>query len=166
MDIVNILAINIRDDPAGFQIFGFAGVLVNILRILIPILLVVLGSIDLSKAVIAQKDDDIKKAQSTLVKRVIAGLVIFFIPAIVLMVMNLAGNEATTGEGQNCWRCFVDSPMQCIRDGREMANNPNMNGSGGLRLCSTFNNDASACNADPGCSCSGTNCSTCTTVGR
>ena len=58
-------------------------------RIIVPILIILLGTIDLSKAVIASKEDVIKKAQIDFIKRIIIGVAIFFVPALVDVVMDL-----------------------------------------------------------------------------
>lgn len=59
-------------------------------RIIIPILIILLGTVDLAKAVIASKEDVMKKAQSTFIKRLIVGLAIFFVPVFVDIIMDLA----------------------------------------------------------------------------
>lgn len=59
-------------------------------RIIVPILIILLGSLDLAKAVIAGKEEQMKKAQTTFIKRVILGLVVFFVPLLVDVVMWLA----------------------------------------------------------------------------
>ena len=63
-------------------ILDVVGTVVTIFKIAIPVILIILGSIELGKAVIASKDDEIKKATSGLIKRVIGAVVIFFIPTI------------------------------------------------------------------------------------
>lgn len=65
------------------QILGYV-------RIIVPILVIVLGTFDLAQAVIASKEDEMKKAQTTFIKRLILGLVVFFIPVVVNVVMWLA----------------------------------------------------------------------------
>lgn len=62
----------------------------DIVRIVVPILVIVLGLFDLSKAVIASKEDEMKKAQTIFIKRVIIGVVVFFVPLLVDLVMELA----------------------------------------------------------------------------
>ena len=52
---------------------NFVSTIVTIIKIVIPIILIVLGLLDLGKATIAQKDDEIKKAQMTFIKRIIGG---------------------------------------------------------------------------------------------
>ncbi len=82
--------------------------LMPIVQIGIPILLIVFGSIDLGKAVMANDDKEIKGATSKLIKRAIAAVVIFFIPFLVNLVMKIA---ATSGGGEangatkfaECW---------------------------------------------------------------
>ena len=60
------------------------------IRIIVPILIILLGSLDFAKAVVAGKEDEMRKAQKTFVKRVIAGIIVFFVPVIVNLVMQLA----------------------------------------------------------------------------
>lgn len=59
-------------------------------KILVPIILILLGMLDFGKAVIASKEDQMKKAQETFVKRIIAAVAIFFIPVLVDLLMELA----------------------------------------------------------------------------
>lgn len=59
-------------------------------KIIVPILIIVLGMLDFAKAAIASKDDEIKKAQSTFIKRLIAGVVVFLVPIIIDILMGFA----------------------------------------------------------------------------
>ena len=59
-------------------------------RIIIPILVIGLGTLDMAKAVIASKPDEMTKAQKTFVRRCIIGVVAFFIPTIMNILMYLA----------------------------------------------------------------------------
>ena len=66
--------------------------------------------IDLGKATIAQKDDEIKKAQMTFVKRIIAAVLVFFVVAIVQLVFGLL-HKAQDDGAQNplsCVACFMN----------------------------------------------------------
>ena len=62
----------------------------NIIQIAAPILLIVLGSVDLSGAVISNDNDAIKKATSKLVRRAIAAIAIFFVPLLVKLLLDMA----------------------------------------------------------------------------
>lgn len=59
-------------------------------KIIVPILVIILGTLDFAKAVIAGKEDDMKKAQKTFIKRLIIGVVFFFVPVFVDLLMGLA----------------------------------------------------------------------------
>lgn len=90
------------------QILGVVKSILTVIQIAVPILLIVMGSIDLMKAVMAGKDDEIKKAQTTFVKRAIAAVIVFFIPLFVNIIMGLvvvqndsAGNPV---KYQDCWK--------------------------------------------------------------
>lgn len=65
-----------------------------------PVLLILWGTIDLVKSVVAGKEDDIKKNQKTLVKRVISAVIIFLIPVAVSMLLGLIGSDDWTC----CWK--------------------------------------------------------------
>ncbi len=80
--------------------------LIKILMILIPIALIVYGTIDLGKAVIASDEKEVKAAQSRLIKRFIYAALIFFVPVLVSAVMNVIakGGEGDTTGWESCWR--------------------------------------------------------------
>ena len=59
-------------------------------RIIVPILVIGLGLVDLGKAVMASKEDEMRKAQKTFIKRIIIGVAFFFIPTLVNIIMWLA----------------------------------------------------------------------------
>ena len=52
--------------------------------------MIVLGSLDFAQAVFASSEDQIKKAQSKFVKRLIIGAVIFMIPSVLKVILTLA----------------------------------------------------------------------------
>ena len=59
-------------------------------KYIVPSLIIVYGSVDFFKAVIAQKEDDMKKAQKTFIKRIIMGILVFFVPVFINAIMSLA----------------------------------------------------------------------------
>ena len=60
----------------------------------VPILLVIWGSWDLGKAVMAQKEDEIKKGQNTFIKRLVAAAIVFFVVTIVTMLIGLVADDS------------------------------------------------------------------------
>ena len=77
------------------------------LQILIPIILVVLGSIDLVKAISAQKDDEIKKCQQIFVKRLISAALVFFVFVIVKLLISFVGRDENSNGIMMCAKCFI-----------------------------------------------------------
>lgn len=83
---------------------------VTIIKIVVPILLIVFGMLDLAKAVIASKEDEIKKAQMTFVKRLIAAVIVFFIVSLVQIVIRfVAGSDEDNV--MSCFNCFVSGSV-------------------------------------------------------
>lgn len=60
------------------------------IRIIVPILIILFGTVDFAKAVIAGKEENMKKAQGDFAKRVLIGVAIFFVPLLVNVIMDLA----------------------------------------------------------------------------
>ena len=61
------------------------------IRIAVPALVILLCSVDMLKAVIAQDDKEMQTALSRTIKRVIIGLAIFFIPTVLDVILDLVG---------------------------------------------------------------------------
>ena len=72
----------------------------------IPILLIILGTIDLGKAVIASDEKEVKAAQTRLIKRFIYAALVFFVTTLVSVLMNMVaqGGEGNTTSWESCWR--------------------------------------------------------------
>jgi len=108
MDLLNLF--QIADDACGYlePIVKFIkNGIMPIIQLGIPILLIVFGSIDLGKAVMSSDDKEIKGATGKLIKRIIAGVVVFFIPFLVNLVMNLISTSGTV-EGNTSWAACWD----------------------------------------------------------
>ncbi len=67
-------------------------------RIIIPGIILVLGTIDFMKAVIAQKEEEMKKAQMTFIKRLLIGVAVYFVPVLINAIIWVA-NIAWKGLG-------------------------------------------------------------------
>ncbi len=78
------------------------------IKVFVPIVLIILGMVDIFKAVIAQKDDDMKKAQGILIKRIIYAVLVFFIVAIVQFVFSAVDSNDEVGT-KSCINCFINN---------------------------------------------------------
>lgn len=65
--------------------------LLNYIKILGPILVVILSSLDFAKAIITSDDDTMKKAEKKLVIRLILAVALFLIPTLVSVLLNIFG---------------------------------------------------------------------------
>lgn len=68
---------------------------------------------DLAKAVMAQKEDEIKKGQQTFIKRIIAAVIVFFVITIVQMIISFISND--NDDITSCFNCFVNG-KNCTAD--------------------------------------------------
>lgn len=77
----------------------------NLIQIIIPIGLIIMGAVDLGKAVLSSDDKEIKMATSKLIKRAIAAVMIFFLVLIVKLVMGLISDsgDENTGDKSESW---------------------------------------------------------------
>lgn len=65
--------------------------LLNYVKILGPILVVILSSLDFAKAIIASDDENMKKAERKLMIRLILAVALFLIPTLVGVLLNIFG---------------------------------------------------------------------------
>lgn len=114
LDLFNVLACTGDNATAcGTTVgAGIPGSIVNIvhyvyigIQIIVPILLIIFGMIELAKAITAQKEDEIKKAQSGLMKKAIVAVIIFLVFSLVKFVFNFANSSS---DKQNIWTCISD----------------------------------------------------------
>jgi len=82
--------------------------IVTVVQIAIPILLVIMGSLDLFKGITAQKDDEMKKGQQMFIKRLVVAVIIFFVVIIVKLLISVVA-ESTSTNIVDCIDCFIDN---------------------------------------------------------
>lgn len=110
LDLVQIMATTCDQNLLPIVQFVRRGIF-PILQIGIPILLIVMGSIDLGKAVLSSDDKEIKGATSKLIKRAIAAVAMFFVTTIVSLLMGLfAKTDIDEGTDTTSWqKCWEDA---------------------------------------------------------
>lgn len=85
-----------------------------LLQILVPIGIVVMGSLDFLKATIASDSDKMKKSQKKFISRLTAGAITFFVFVIVRLVINMVdSNVGTESNYANCLKCLLSSSDGC-----------------------------------------------------
>ncbi len=112
---------NLCSDEGVRSTMRILGYVVMIIRWIAPLIIIIMGMIDFGKAVISSDDNAINKASKTLIRRIVAGIAIFFIPTIVLTILNItvsgvdietgATYKTTIGESTEfgaCTKCLFD----------------------------------------------------------
>ena len=87
-----------------YKLINTVSTIIKVIKFGVPILLIIFGMLDLGKAVVASKEDEIKKGQQMFIKRVISAVLVFFVVVVVQLVVNLASTDDTTETG-NIWNC-------------------------------------------------------------
>lgn len=80
-----------------WSILYYVDIAVTALFVIAPIVLLAIGIVDLVKAVTSQKDEEIKKATNLLIKKVVAGIVVFLMPILISLLLNVIGNNYSKG---------------------------------------------------------------------
>jgi len=99
------LCLNISDYLPGIEFnsgtCGFSERLIlwiaNIIRwvkYIVPVVVIVLGILDFMKAISADKEDEMKKAQQRFIRRLIAAALIFIVPFIIEFILNKMGFDS------------------------------------------------------------------------
>lgn len=80
---------------------------ISAIQVVTPLVLIITGMLDFLKATTASNEDGIKKAQQTFIRRLIAGAAVFFIIAIVKIVIGILNtNFSSTALG--CINSFIN----------------------------------------------------------
>ena len=99
--------------PIDSKLAFLVAVAVRLIQVGVPIILIVWGMLDLGKAVMAQKEEEIKKGQNTFIKRLIAAVIVFFVITIVKLVVGLFAGDAKGTDGKtSLWDC-VNEIVTC-----------------------------------------------------
>ena len=85
----------------------FVSAVVLVFQIAIPILLIILGMLDLGKAVTSNDEKQMKEAQKTLIKRIVYAVLIFFVIAIVKFVFGMLSQAGSKTDATSCIDCFI-----------------------------------------------------------
>jgi hypothetical protein len=88
------------------NIMGLMTTIVKILRYAIVGALILWGTIDMGKAVIAGDEKKIKEAQKPFVKRLVSAVIVFLIPYVISIVMGLVTTDTTY---KDCWNAAWDN---------------------------------------------------------
>lgn len=84
----------------------FVSGVIKVVQLLVPLIIIFVGMFEFFKAVINGDDKVYKETTSAFIKRIIAGVVIFLIIALVKLAFNIIGDEGKNS--LSCVSCFLD----------------------------------------------------------
>ena len=79
---------NVKSCHLSDKIINFAANILKWGKYFAPVLVIILSILDFIKAIAAQKDEDMKKAQERFIKRLIAAVLLFMLPLIIYFVLD------------------------------------------------------------------------------
>lgn len=88
------------NDPTTFG--GFLQKLFNYVKLIAPLLVIIFGSLDFGKAVLSSDQDALKKAQGNFIKRCIAAVILFFLPTLIMLILDLLNKYISGSIDPNC----------------------------------------------------------------
>lgn len=94
-----------------YKVIELSNTIISLLQIAVPVILVIMGSVDFVKAISSQNEDNVKKAQGMFIKRLIMGALVFFMFVIVKLIISIIGGN--TDGIWKCVECFVNNSKSC-----------------------------------------------------
>lgn len=148
MNIFNLLSIDMNTTytcgPGHFDFEGMfpiiTSTIVTIIKIGVPILLIIIGMIDLGKGVFAQDEKEMKKGQGLFVRRLISAalvfLVVFFVQLIVRFVASSKNDDI-----MSCVLCFINGEEKYCREHSYTSTTNNNTNNGGSNSNSNLSDE-------------------------
>ena len=84
-----------------------------IIQVAVPIILVIIGMINLLKAITASKEEDMKKAQTLFLKQLVYGALVFFLFVLGKLVISIAADASDKPDIIDCTNCFINGEKYC-----------------------------------------------------
>lgn len=88
----------------------------TLVQIAIPVLLVIMGTLDMFKGITANKEDEITKGRKIFVKRLITATLFFFLFAITKFTISLIDNKVSYNNVVDCMDCFINYKSSCGKE--------------------------------------------------
>ena len=101
------------------EILSLVGVILTIFKIAIPVIIIAIGMVDLGRAAVSSKPEEIKKQATSLLWRFVGGVFIFFLPSLIMLLFKLIGPWDKVSKQTDypvCYSCVVH-PWRGCSDG-------------------------------------------------
>jgi len=106
---LNIDEFYLCDKDGVKQAFQIIGSVIFILKVIIPLILIVLGTIDFAKAILSDDEKNVPETIIKFIKRIVIAVVIFVIPTILNFFFSLVDGASEVGlKYKQCTDCLFD----------------------------------------------------------
>ncbi|MBO4600783.1 MAG: hypothetical protein J5634_00940 [Bacilli bacterium] len=109
---------NLCTKAGTLKVLRVTRIFINILKIIVPLVLIILGSIEMFKAFMSQDSNSIQKSLQKLLVKLILGVSIFFIPSLINVFVGMLDdyNKITTDDKfYNCKVCFFGDDEHSLK---------------------------------------------------
>ena len=89
------------------NIWNLLGYVVLIIKIVIPLMLIIMGMVDLGKAVVSSDEKQMSKSVSSLIRRFIAAVIVFFVPTIISALFGALKIITDDSDYYTCVECLT-----------------------------------------------------------
>ena len=131
---------NACENPDILRVIFFGKELINIVKIVVPIALIILGMIDFSKSVVSNDEAANKKNTILFFKRILNAVLIFAVPWIVETIIVTIGDLAEGVNITDCLQNANEAKIAELDEGMENDNNSNNGGNDNNNNDSNNNN--------------------------
>ena len=98
--------------PGVVRTMKIIGLIIGVVKVILPVIIIITAMITFTKVVISGKDEDFKESAKTVMKKVIAGIIIFLIPEMIHFVFTKVVNANSTSNFTKCETC-LNKPNNC-----------------------------------------------------
>ncbi len=78
------------------------------IQVIVPVIIILLGMLDFAKAVMAQKEDEIKKGSQTFFKRLFIGICVFLVFVLIKLIISIPASSTMNDSAWDCVDCFIN----------------------------------------------------------
>lgn len=105
--------ISCGDNSIPAPIAPITRTIVLMLEIILPLAIIIVGSLDFFKAVAAADQEKIKKNQNQFISRLKAGAIFFFVIAVVRFAVSIVADQTDQQSLTNCIDCLINDETKC-----------------------------------------------------
>ena len=147
-NLVYVKCGNIYDIPE--QVPKISSFVVNLLKIATPIVLIIVSIISLLKSLASSKEDEIKKAQTGLIRKLIAAALVFFVVSIVQFVILKVADSKVADESGKTEADYLSTCLSCFLNNDCGDNLYYKTTVAGEDVCTTLGGKTILCDSNPG----------------